>query len=327
MGSDDGSSAESATAPFAKLIVDHLLDINDGKHLITYDDLEQTEDPDLQEVLAGLMYLSEDLQFARAAIDKRTAEVEAAHEELRGLNETLEERIAERTRELERSNYELEQYAYAASHDLRAPLRAIANLVTWLEEDLSDSLTEETASVMNLIRGRADRMDKLLTDLLAHNRAGQHRRIESVDLAQIVQNTVEMIGGSEKVEVIIHSGLPTLMTNRLSITRVMSNLIENAAKHCNRDIVRIEITANDVGERWAFSVSDDGPGIPPELRERAFSMFEMLQSRDEVEGSGMGLALVKKHVTLIGGEVTLGESTSGGCSVRFTWPKVWPTSP
>lgn len=233
----------------------------------------------------------------------------------------LEERVAERTAELERSNRELNQFAYVASHDLKAPLRAIDQLATWISEDVGERLPAESAAHPAKLRGRVRRMEKLLDDLLAYSRAGRIRpAVESVNVNLLVHDIVALL--APPAGFVVRTGtLPVLCTPRVSLELVLRNLIGNALKHHQGDVGQIEITAVEQDEWVEFAVHDDGPGIAPQYHERIFEMFQTLRPRDEVEGSGMGLALVKKLVESYGGTITVESAAGHGATFRFTWPR------
>lgn len=243
-----------------------------------------------------------------------------AQAELRGLNDALEGRVAERTAELLRSNAELDQFAYVASHDLKAPLRAIDSLASWIAEDAGAALPPESARHLALLRSRAERMERLLDSLLAYSRAGrQEDAVAAVDTAALVRETVALVAPPKGVDVRIEGDFPTVVTARVPLELVVRNLVANAIKHGRAD-GRVTVSARTVGGWAEFTVADDGPGIAEAYRERVFGMFQTLRPRDEVEGSGMGLAIVRKTVEARGGHVTLGEPPGGGASFRFTWP-------
>lgn len=233
----------------------------------------------------------------------------------------VENQLQAQTRELARSNTELEHFAYVASHDLRAPLRAIDNLASWLEQDLAAVLADEPKAYMRLLRSRVKRMDRLLVDLLEFSRVGRQAvTTERVDLAALVREVVELCDRPRDFEIRI-GAMPVLETARLPLQKVFLNLIGNACKHHDRRSGVIAVTAEPEIDHWRFTVADDGPGIPPNLRAKAFEMFQTLQPRDTVEGSGMGLALVRKLVETMGGQVWIEPNAARGMTVRFTWPR------
>lgn len=226
---------------------------------------------------------------------------------------------------LARSNQDLDDFAYAASHDLRAPLRAIDSLALWIEEDLGPNLTEEGRRHLQRMRQRVDRMDRLLDDLLQYSRVGRKSGdVESVDSQRLTQEIIEMLSPPAPFQVLIETPLPALVTYRAALRQVILNLVSNAIKHHDRPDGRIMISARDMGDLVEFEVADDGPGIPAEHHERVFKMFQTLKPRDHKEASGIGLALVKKAVEVRGGRVTLRSSVGGGAAFAFTWPKVEP---
>jgi PAS domain S-box-containing protein len=224
---------------------------------------------------------------------------------------------------LEQSNRELDAFAYAASHDLRAPLRGIANLAQWIEEDLQSqgSLRAETAEMLQLMRSRMHRMEALIEGLLEYSRAGRVRQTpERVDTRQLVRDTVDLLAPGDDVTVTIDPALPAITTPRAPLQQVFLNLIGNALKHAKRHDARVVVSAVQAGPSCEFSVTDNGPGIPPEFHERIWGIFQTLEARDKVEGTGIGLALVKKIVESHGGRAWLESQPGQGATFKFLWP-------
>ena len=246
----------------------------------------------------------------------------AAERTLRQLNETLEERVAERTAELQRSNRELDHFAYVASHDLKAPLRAIDHLSEWIEADVGDLLPPASREHLAKLRGRVHRMERLLDDLLAFSRAGRVQHApERIATDELVRSIFDLLAPPPGFRLITDASLPVLTTERVPLETVLRNLIGNAIKHHDRQDGCIQVSAKDMGDRIEFSVTDDGPGIPPGFHERIFELFQTLKPRDQVEGSGMGLAIVKKTVESMGGATRVDSAVGAGAAFRFTWPK------
>lgn len=240
--------------------------------------------------------------------------------ERRGIAEAL----AQRARELERSNKELDDFAYVASHDLKAPLRDIDSLATWIEEDASEILPEESGRHLATIRDRIGRMERLLDDLLRYSRAGRvFHPAEPFEIRAVIDEVVSVASPPEGFELVVTGDAPQLRAPRVPLELALRNLVQNAIKHHHGDRGRIEIAIAGEGERVSIAVSDDGPGIAPEFHERIFRMFQTLRPRDEVEGSGMGLAVVKKVVEAHGGVVTVESALGSGTTFRFTWPREW----
>ena len=225
---------------------------------------------------------------------------------------------------LEKRNAELDQFAYVVSHDLKAPLRAIANLSQWLEEDLNEYLTDDTRHQMNLLHGRVHRMENLINGLLQYSRIGRAAtQKESTDVAKLLNEIVDDLAVPPAFTITIQPGMPTLYTDRLRLEQVFSNLISNAIKHHDRSDGHIHVTVRPVrashsGE-YEFAVTDDGPGIDPAYHSKVFGIFQTLESRDKVENTGIGLSLVKKIVESQGGTVAIESQVGQGTTLRFTW--------
>lgn len=230
--------------------------------------------------------------------------------------------MAEHQRELERSNKELATYAHVASHDLKSPLRGIVQLANWIEEDLQSESFDTIPGHMELLRSRIRRMENLLDDLLAYSHAGRVRGgMVHVDMGRLARELFELQSPPPGLELVLVGDLPEFITLAAPLEQVLRNLFSNAIKHHDRPAGRIEVSCSATDDGfWAFVVTDDGPGIPPKYHERVFEMFQTLRPRDEVEGSGMGLALVKKIVETDGGTITIASDGVRGCSMRFTWP-------
>lgn len=223
--------------------------------------------------------------------------------------------------ELTRINDELNNFAYVSSHDLKSPLRGIDQLATWISEDLGDQIPEETRNHLELMRNRIKRMEMLLDDLLAYSRVGRtNTDIVLVNTHELVNDIFELTASTKKIELRINGTLPVLRTRKVPLELVIRNLISNAIKHHDKSVGLIEISAN-IDDRYVeFFVKDDGPGIALEHQQRVFGMFQTLKPRDEIEGSGIGLALIKKAVETVGGTVGVESDGQNGCLFRFTWP-------
>jgi PAS domain S-box-containing protein len=229
----------------------------------------------------------------------------------------------ETNRDLRAANADLEQFAYSASHDLRAPLRVIDNVSQWLGEDLEEHVTGETREHLNLLRGRVKRMEKLLDDLLEYARIGRTAGGGQCEMvaADILVNDVVALLPRDGFAVRVSPAFAQIQVRRMPLQQILMNLIGNAIKHHHRKIGNIAVSVEDCGAYYAFAVKDDGPGIPAQFHEQIFSMFQTLKPKDQVEGSGMGLALVRKYVELFGGTLSVESGGGMGSTFRFTWPK------
>jgi PAS domain S-box-containing protein len=235
-----------------------------------------------------------------------------------------EEALQQKSEELVRSNRELEQFAYVASHDLKAPLRAIEVLAQWLHEDLKDYTGGEVQENLGLLSQRTQRLNRLLDDLLAYSRAGrQIGECQEVDTDLMVQDIASLLSPPAGMRVVTEGTMPVLTAHSAPLEQVLRNLINNAIKHHPTQQGMVRVSARDQGDTVMFAVADDGAGIPEEYAEKVFQMFQTLQPRDDREGSGMGLAIVKRIVDSQGGRVWFHPGPEGrGTVFRFTWHKL-----
>ena len=230
--------------------------------------------------------------------------------------------LAKTTSSLRKRNLELDQFAYVVSHDLKAPLRAIANLSSWIEEDLSDSMTEDTLHQMNLLRGRVHRMEALIEGLLQYSRIGRMQLAsETVKIDELLAEIIDSLAPPSEFEVKVEPGMPTFVTERLPLQQVFANLISNAIKHNRAESGYVKISVKELDDFYEFSVTDNGPGIAPQYHDKVFVIFQTLEARDKVENTGIGLSLVKKIVEGQGGSISLESAEGEGATFGFTWPK------
>jgi GAF domain-containing protein/CheY-like chemotaxis protein/two-component sensor histidine kinase len=224
--------------------------------------------------------------------------------------------------QLDKSNKDLDQFAYVASHDLKAPLRGIANLSQWLEEDLADVITPDAKQQLDLMRNRVHRMEGLINGILDYSRAGRVRtKPESVPVDKLLVEVIELSSAPAGARVEVAPGMPRLETERVPLQQVFMNLVNNGLKHAKKADPRLTVSVKDAGDMYEFSVSDDGPGIAPEYHERIWGIFQTLEPRDTVEGTGVGLSVVKKIVESKGGRVRVDSKEGAGATFSFTWPK------
>lgn len=254
----------------------------------------------------------------------------------RAYNEELEQRVRLRTQELEivakkleasnaileRRNEELDQFAYIASHDLKAPLHGIGLVSAWLKEDCGEILPASSRRYLDELEQRVQRMGKLLDSILSYSRAGRNLEAEEpVQVQELLDRILESLRIPTGFQIQIQSPLPVLMANPNGMHQVFQNLIQNAIKHHHRENGTISVGWTDAGEFFEFRVSDDGPGIDPRYHNKIFQMFQTLRPRDEVEGSGIGLSIAKRVVELHGGRISIESDLGQGTTFRFTWPK------
>ena len=245
-----------------------------------------------------------------------------AEREIVELNNELEARVKQRTAQLEQRNRELDEFAYVTSHDLKAPLRAIANLAEWIEEDLADKLDEDTQHQMNLLRSRVHRLENLIDALLRYSRVGRAQfDLQEVSIGEMLSEIIDSLNVPEHFQVEIKGQMPTLITQAVPLQQVFSNLISNAIVHSDSTEGKITISAVEKDDDYEFSVADNGKGIDPKYQDRIFTIFQTLESRDKKESTGIGLAIVKKTVENQGGRVKVESELGKGATFSFTWHK------
>jgi len=224
--------------------------------------------------------------------------------------------------ELRRSNEELEQFAYAASHDLSEPLRVIAGFVELLGERYGERLDEEARRFIDFTIGGVERMQAVIDDLLAYSRAG---RVElalcAVDVGALIREVADSLFAiiTESAATLETGELPVITAEPTLLRQVFQNLIGNAIKFCEQGPPRVSVTSQREGAAWRFDVIDNGPGIDPAHAEQVFMMFRRLHGR-EVPGTGIGLAIVKRIVERHGGRIRCEPAPGGGTRFSFTIP-------
>jgi signal transduction histidine kinase len=234
-----------------------------------------------------------------------------------------EDRLRRSNEDLANMNKELDEFVYTASHDLRAPLTGVSTVAQWILEDDS-TLSVVTRERLALIQSRVQRMSRLLKDI--HNYARTGRTTEQsgprLHVVELLGEIVELLQAPAGFSVHLDESLKDIAVFRSPLEQVFHNLVGNAIKHHDRVTGHITVDVVKRGGWMRFSVSDDGPGIPAEYRQSVFEMFRTLKPRDEVEGSGMGLALVQKVVTRMGGNCGTEGVDPRGVLVWFDWPAI-----
>jgi PAS domain S-box-containing protein len=284
-------------------------------------------------------------------INNDITERKRAEESLRKTHEELEERVLERTRdlktsnelleleiaerkraewilaqrseELARSNSELEQFAYIASHDLQEPLRMVASYVQLLERNYRKVFDAKGEEYIAYAVGGAKRMQMLINDLLAYSRVGtQGSDLALTDCATVVGSAINNLQKAiqESGATITCDSLPTVLADRMQLLQLFQNLLANAIKFRAKQYPEIHITAKHTGGFWQFAVKDNGIGIEPRHFERIFLIFQRLHNRRQYPGTGMGLAICKKIVDRHGGTIWPTSEPGKGTTFFFTLP-------
>ncbi|HRS07512.1 MAG TPA: ATP-binding protein [Bacteroidia bacterium] len=224
--------------------------------------------------------------------------------------------------DLEKTNKELDKFAYIVSHDLKAPLRAIGNLTDWITQDSADSLSDESKENFQIIKGRVKRMEQLINAILEYSKVSKHKGTQELfSFNEIIHNAVDLAGTDSNCKIEISGTMPEYYGDKVKYQQVFMNLISNGIKHNNKEQKKIEICCREEGKFWEFMIKDNGPGIDKRFHEKVFVIFQTLKARDEFESTGIGLSIVKKIVEEAGGSIRI-ESTPGeGAAFYFTVPK------
>jgi PAS domain S-box-containing protein len=246
-----------------------------------------------------------------------------AQAELRRINDELEVRVQERTAELSRSNAELEQFAYAASHDLQEPLRMVSSYVQLLARRYEGRLGAQADEFIRYAADGAQRMQQMITDLLEYSRVGRQRvpfattRLDDALERALVNLRVAI---AEAGAVVTHEPLPTVLADTAQMSRLFQNIIGNAIKFRGDRAPEVRITVERRGEHWQIAVRDNGIGVDPQYANRLFQVFQRLHPRDRYPGSGVGLAICKRIVERHGGRIWVESEPGKGAAFLFTLP-------
>ncbi|QJX45786.1 HAMP domain-containing protein [Hymenobacter taeanensis] len=278
--------------------------------------------------ISGMVTLSRRIaggDYATTVLDTEQDELTELADSLNIMSNTIDGTITQ----LERRNQELDQFAYVVSHDLKAPLRGIETASRWIEEDMGQELPEHIREFLLLMRTRVYRMENLISGILELARVGRTKQDEErVNVRELLQEILDSLAPPPGFTIELPSYLPTLVTNRVQLQQVFSNLISNALKyHHHPETGILRIGCREERGQFQFSVQDNGPGIAPEYHERIFVIFQTLTERDTLESTGVGLAIVKKIVERRGGTIRVESAEGQGATFLFTWPKEKPRRP
>lgn len=257
-------------------------------------------------------------RMAKAA--KVFGEKNAETRELLAESERLRQRLIEKASALLVVNEELDQFAYIASHDLKSPLRGISHLVAWVQEDCAALLPEDSQKHLGLMLDRVGKMESLLGDLLDYSKVGRiEQESERVDVNGLLESIIAIVDAPKGFQIRAAGQLPVLHTLRTPLNQVLLNLIINAVKYNGKESQGlIEVSATNQGDHYRFAVRDNGIGIAPRYHEKIFVMYQRLSP--DSEGSGMGLAIVRKQIANLGGEIWVESQEGEGATFFFTWP-------
>lgn len=257
-------------------------------------------------------------------LDKYKRKLQKAEQKVR----ILEEMIEMRTRELysanvilERTNTELEQFAYVASHDLQEPLRTVSSFVELLDKQYKGQLDENADRYLRYINASTSRMQNLIKGLLDLSRIGRNNELTTVDCNAVIGDIIADMDSliKEHKAQINYTNLPSVTAYETYLRQLFQNLISNGIKFSKPSIApEIHISAIQQNGKWEFSVQDNGIGIDPKHHDRIFAIFQRLHNKDEYEGTGIGLAHCKKIAELHGGDIRMESTPDKGSTFYFT---------
>jgi signal transduction histidine kinase len=252
--------------------------------------------------------------------------------ELTQMNDQLKKEIAERQeaqkqqaeliKTVDNINRELKDFASTVSHDLKAPLRGIKSLATWISNDCSEKLSKEANEQLNLLMDQVDRMHKLVEGVLRYSLAGRTEENPlQADLNKFIPEIIEMLDPPKNITITLESEMPVIECEETRVMQLFQNLLGNAIKYMDKSKGEIQIDCVEEDDFWKFSVADNGPGIEEKHYERIFKMFQVLSVPNKPEGTGVGLTIVKKIVEMCGGKIWVESIVGKGSTFFFTLPK------
>lgn len=228
--------------------------------------------------------------------------------------------IEKNAMELQDINSKLSRFAYVISHDLKAPVRGIKHLATWITEDKENVLSPETKEYLQLMHTQTANMDRLISGILNYSKAGSSNlEREELNLNELIKELTGVYASRQNIQLDVASKLPVIYYNRAAVTQIFQNLLSNSIKHNDKELKEIKVFCLESNNHFEFAISDNGPGIPVQHHERVFELFQTLT--DKKENTGIGLPVVKKLVEDAGGKIWIESSAGQGASFRVLLPK------
>jgi signal transduction histidine kinase len=270
--------------------------------------------------IATMVELAQKISLGEFKImkDESSDELTNLSASLNSMSKTLDKNFTE----LDKKNKELNQFGYVVSHDLKAPLRGIYNIIIWIEEDLSHEMSAQLKIYIEMMKGRIHRLENLINGLLDYARIGREvQNVEMVFVKDLIKEIAdELVPKNMTIQII--DPLPIFQTSRLKLHQVFSNLISNAVKHGDKTDLLIVVSCLEEHEYYKFSVKDNGVGVLPEYHEKIFVIFQTLREKNEIESTGIGLAIVKKIIEDEKGQIMINSTEGNGAEFVFTWPRI-----
>lgn len=266
----------------------------------------------IQFYLNNIILLNNQYQYnQRQKIETKNKALEESAQQMQALNDLLIKK-----------NKELDRFSYIASHDLKAPLRAINNLSEWIEEDMAELMPPDVREQMTLLRSRVRRMERLINGLLEYSRVGRLQlETDTVHTGGLVAQIIGNIDYPETFTFEIMEDMPTITTKTTWLRKIFTHLILNAVQYHPKNDGHVTIGYKNSPDFHQFYVKDDGNGIKPEYHDKIFIIFQTLEARDRNDTNGVGLAIVKKYVEDEGGQVWIDSKKGEGSTFWFTLPK------
>lgn len=260
---------------------------------------------------SGKNIIIQTLEKSKEELEKKTVELEK--------NNSL---LQDYTIQLENSNRELDKFASVASHDLKAPLRAIGTLSDFIEIEMEGKLNEESKKYLSTIKSRVIRMDLLLDALLKYSKVSRKKIVlNPVNMEKLVEHIILRYSTGTNCRIKIRNILPVIEADADAIRTVFEILVDNAIRFSNKNAIAIEIWSEENDSNWIFWVKDNGPGISKQFQEKIFVIFQTINNRDSFDSTGAGLAMAKRILENKGGVISVDSEPGEGAAFRFAIPK------
>lgn len=273
------------------------------------------------QLVKGIFYVCTTGVLLYFLIDRYQKRLEEKVKELKKLNESLEVE----KQKIKESNEQLENFADTASHDLKSPLRTISTLIQRFQVKFKDNLTEDSAKYLEIIEDSSKKLNDKISETLRFSKIHHYKtKPEAVDLNELIESLESNISTiiDENNATIKYSNLPEIKSSKNLLYQIFQNLIDNSIKYSKSDIPPvIKITFEELGDKWKFCVKDNGLGIAKENYETIFEKYHRVENKDENEGSGIGLSIVKEIIEKLHGDIWVESTLDQGTSIFFTLPK------